>query len=132
MKKQRRYRQRIKKNWISIKTIFETKSKSSRVYFVDFQNRDFIDKKLNKLYREKKMSWTIKIIFFNFFVFVIWKTIYLSKQNLIKKSKIVINIREFNKIIELNNYFMFLQSNIINLINDYFYVNVINIIDFFH
>ena len=53
-----------KKNWILIKIIFETKSNSSRVYFIDFQNRDFIDKKFNKLYQERKMSWTTKIIFF--------------------------------------------------------------------
>ena len=39
-----------------MKIIFETKSKSLRVYFVEFQNRDFIDKKIDKLYNEKKMS----------------------------------------------------------------------------
>ena len=39
-----------------MKTIFETKSKSSRVYFVESQNRDFIDKKFDKLYNEKKMN----------------------------------------------------------------------------
>ena len=39
-----------------MKIIFEAKSKSSRVYFVKFQNRDFIDKKFDKLYNENKMS----------------------------------------------------------------------------
>ena len=115
-----------------MKTIFETKLKSSRVYLVDSQNRDFIDKKFNKLHREKKMSWTTKVTFFDFLVFVVWKIIYLSKQNSIKKSKVIINIREFNEIIESNDYFMFLQSNVINSINDCFYVNVINTIDFFY
>ena len=39
-----------------IKSIFEIKSKSSRVYFVEFQNRDFIDKNFNKFHNEKKIS----------------------------------------------------------------------------
>ena len=61
----------LKKNWISMKTIFETKSKSSRVYFVESQNRDFIDKKFDKLYNKKKMSWIIEITFFDISIFVV-------------------------------------------------------------
>ena len=44
----------LKKNWILIKTIFEIKSKLSRVYSIKFQNCNFIDKKFNKLHCEKK------------------------------------------------------------------------------
>ena len=121
-----------KKSWISMKIIFETKSKSSRVYFVESQNRDFIDKKFDKLHNEKKMSWIIETTFFDFSIFVVWKTIQMSKKNSIRKNKIVIDIRDFNKIIESNNYFMLFQTNVINVVNDCFYVNVINAIDFFH
>ena len=44
----------------------------------------------------------------------------------------IMNIRELNKIIELNIYFMFLQFDIINAITKFFYISTINAIDWFH
>ena len=44
----------------------------------------------------------------------------------------MINIRELNKITKSNDYLISLQSNVINSMNDCFYVNVINAIDFFY
>ena len=122
----------FEKNWMSIKIIFDIKSKSSRVYLVDSQNREFINQKFNKLQREKKMNWTKNATSYDFFVFVVWKIVHASNKNSIKKNKIVINIRDFNKMSKSNDYFMSLQSNIINFVNECSYVNVMNAIEFFH
>ena len=44
----------------------------------------------------------------------------------------IIDIKNLNKMSKSNDYFMSLQSNIINFVNECLYVNVKNAIDFFH
>ena len=122
----------FEKNWMSIKIIFDIKSESSRVYFVDSQDRKFINQKFNKLQREKKINWIRDATSYDFFVFVVWKIVHALNKNSIKKNKVVIDIRDFNKMSKSNDYFMSLQSNIINFVNERSYVNVMNAIEFFH
>ena len=122
----------FEKNWMSIKIIFDIKSKFSRVYLVDSQNREFINQKFNKLQREKKMNWIKDATSYDFFVFVVWRIIHASNKNSIKKDKIVIDIRDFNKMSESNDYFMSLQSDLISFVSECSYVNVMNAIEFFH
>ena len=49
-----------------------------------------------------------------------------------RKTKVVINIRKFNKIIEFDVYSMFLQSDIIFCIQECKYISLMNEIAFFH
>ena len=44
----------------------------------------------------------------------------------------MINIRDLNKFVISNNYSMLLQFNVTNAISDYFYINVMNVVEFFH
>ena len=117
---------------MSIKIISDIKSKFSRVYFVDSQDREFINQKFNKLQRKKKMNWIRDAISYDFFIFVVWRIVHATNKNSIKKDRIVIDIRDLNKMSESNDYFMSLQSNIINFVNECSYVNVMNAIEFFH
>ena len=101
------------------------------MYFVNSQNRKIINKKFDKLHEQNKLRWIIEIIFYDFSIFVVWRTIHTLKK-LICKNCVIINIRDFNKIIVSNDYLMFLQIDIINLMNDCFYISVINETSYFH
>ena len=122
----------LEKKCMFIDILSNAKSKFFKIYSIESQNRKFIDQEFDKLHVENKLRWIIEIILYDFSIFVIWRIIHLSSKNFVKKIKVVINIREFNKIIVSNDYFMFFQVDIINLVNDYFYVNVMNAIEFFH
>ena len=120
-----------KSKWMFIDTILDAKIESLKIYFVNLQNRKIINKKFDKLHEQDKLRWIIEIIFYDFSIFVVWRIIYISKKS-IRKSCVIINIRNLNKIIISNNYSMFLQIDIINLINDCLYISVINEINYFH
>ena len=46
-----------------------------------------------------------------------------------KKGKIIIDIKDLNKITKSNNYLLPLQSNIINSIFNYRYIFIVNVIN---
>ena len=64
---------------------------------------------------------------FSFSIFVIWRDILNEFKN-----KIVIDIRDFNKITVFDIYSMSLQSNIINAITDHSFIFIVNVVDWFH
>ena len=65
-------------------------------------------------------------------MFVIWRTIYHFERLSKRKKRLIINIKSLNKIIELNTYFMFLQTNIITFVIDCSYISIFNVINFFY
>ena len=77
----------FKKNWMFINIISNVKFDLFRVYSFDSQNKKFVNKKFDKFYVEKKFRWTTKPTFYKFSIFVIWKIIHFSNENLIKKTK---------------------------------------------
>ena len=121
-----------KKNWMSINTIFNAKSNSTRVFKLDKQNRDVIDKKFDELHKQNKMNWIIQFISYAYFCFVIWKTIYLLDKSSKRKNKIIIDIRNFNKIIQFDVYSMQFQFDLIFVVIECVYINIFDCISFFH
>ena len=115
-----------------INIISNVKFDSFRIYSFESQNKKFVNKKFDKLYVEKKLRWITKFIFYEFSIFVVWKIIHFSNENFIKKNKTVINIRNLNKFVISNDYSMSLQFDVTSVINDCFYVNVMNVAEFFH
>ena len=122
----------FEKDWMSIKTIPDIKPESPRVYPVGSQDREFIDQEFNKLQRKEKMNWTRDATSYGFSVFVVWKTVHASSKNSVKKNRVVIDIRDLNKMSESNDYPMSLQSDIISSVSGCPYVNVMNAAGFFH
>ena len=117
--------------WMSIDTIFDAKTESFKIYFVSSQDREIINKEFDKLHEQGKLRWIIEIILYDFSVFVVWRTIHTSEE-LIRKGRVIIDIRDFNKVIVSDDYSMFLQIDIINLINDCLYISVMNRASYFH
>ena len=114
--------------WMFIDFKSKTKSlKSIKIYLVDFKKRTIIDTIFDKMHVDDKMIWINQSTSFSFSMFVIWRDISNKSKN-----KIVINIRDFNKIIVFDIYSMSLQSDIINAIIDHSFIFIVNVVDWFH
>ena len=121
-----------KKEWMSMNIIFDAKSNSARVFKLNKQDRDIIDKKFDELHKQEKMSWITQFISYAYSCFVIWRTIYLFDKSSKRKSKIVVDIRDFNKIIQFDVYFMQLQFDLIFVVVECIYINIFDCTSFFH
>ena len=114
--------------WMSIDFKSKAKSlKSIKVYFVDSKKRTIIDIIFDKMHVDDKMIWINQSTSFNFSMFVIWRNIFNKFKN-----KVVIDIRNFNKITIFDIYSMSLQSNIINAIVDHSFIFIVNVVNWFH
>ena len=111
----------LKSNWE--KRIFD----KTKIYSLNKKNREFVDEIFDKLHESDRFSWTNESIFFSYFVFCVWKEI-----NDKKKNRSIVNIRDFNAIIQSNVYFLFLQFNIISVVIDCQYIIVLNCSTFFY
>ena len=66
-------------------------------------------------------------MFFKFFIFVVWKIVYINlNKKLIWKSKTIIDIRDLNAISITNLYSLLLQEDIIIKLQDCFYIIVVD------
>ena len=71
------------------------------------------------------------MIFFDYFVFVIWRTV-IKDEKSVKKKRTMMNIRELNKIIVSDVYFMSIQIDIIAVVADCKYISIIDAMRYFH
>ena len=76
---------------------------------------------------KKKLYWSTQSTSSSYSTFVVWRDIFSDRNN-----RIVIDIREFNEIIEFDSYWLSLYSEIIFVVIDYVYVFIINAIDWFY
>ena len=117
--------------WMSIELQFDAKIVFSKIYSIDQIDKDFIDQKFDKFQRQKKLKYITQFTLFSYSMFVIWRIIYKLNELSKRKNKIVINIRDLNKIIKRDIYLMSLQTNVIILIIDCFYISIFDAINFF-
>jgi hypothetical protein len=116
------------KKWISVTLKSEVKIETIKIYLMSSKERDLIDQTFNKLHEQNKMHWTTKSIVHDASIFVIWRQ--TSSDD--RKEKIVVDIRELNKIVKANSYSMSLQIDIISTIADSKFIFVINAAVFFY
>ena len=65
-------------------------------------------------------------------MFVIWRTIYFLERLFERKERVIVNIKNLNKIIELNTYFMSLQTDITTFVVDCSYISIFDVVNFFY
>jgi hypothetical protein len=118
----------LENEWMSITLKSEVKIKAIKMYSISFKERDLIDKIFNKLHEQFKMHRTTKSIVHDVSIFVIWRQTSSDE----KKERIVVDIREFNKIVEADSYFMSLQVDIISTIAESKFISMINAAAFFY
>ncbi len=121
-----------KKRWMRIKIISETNSETCRVYKLEIENQTIIDKKFDALHVLRKMKWAFEFISYAYSIFVIWTIIHLMKKSFTRRDKVMIDIRDLNKISKHDAYSMSLQLNILSKTQDCSYISIMNCITFFH
>ena len=70
-----------KKNWMIIFIIENAKSKTHKIYSLFFENKKLIDEKFDKFHAQNKMQWINAFTFYDFFCFVVWRTMHLSNKS---------------------------------------------------
>ena len=87
---------------------------SHHIYFLKLKSWALIDKKFDKLHDEGKMTWTNASMSFEFSVFIVWKTVFMSSEKVsTRKGWVMMNIQGLNKITINDTYLLPLQSDII-------------------
>jgi hypothetical protein len=118
--------------WMKIKTIFEANSDACRVYKFETENQIVIDKEFDVLHALSKMKWAFESILYVYSVFVVWTTTHLMRKSSTRREKVIVNIRDLNKIFEHDAYFMLLQSDILSKTQSCLYISIMNCTTFFH
>ena len=118
----------FKKKWMFINFKLNVISNSNKIYSLKFKNKTILNDIFDKLYTQKKFHWSIQSISFNYSTFVIWRNLFNEKR----KERVIIDICDFNDIIESNNYLLFLQLKIIIIIAKYDYIFIVNVVLWFH
>ncbi len=77
----------LKKNWMSITLVSETKISSARVYSLSTKDKKLINEIFDKLHKQYKLTWIKQSTLYDFSVFVVWRDI-----NEIQKEHVVVNI----------------------------------------
>ena len=87
------------------------------------------DQKFDRLHAQEKMSWIIEFTSYEYLVFVVWRTIEELNE---RKNRIIIDIRDLNKLAEKNSYSIYLQSNIISAVRECRFITTVDCASFFH
>ena len=119
----------FEKDWMSITLKLDARIDATKIYSLEFLDREFVDQEFNKLHDQDRMQFITQFTFFEWFVFVIWRTIEKIDE---KKERVVMNIRDLNKIIVTNFYSLSLQFDITSLVFECNYIIVVDVADFFH
>ena len=70
---------------ISLKFDWTNHLKINRIYSLEIKNRVLIDETFDKFHQQKEMKWIKNFIFFEYFVFVIWRIV-IKNEKSIKKN----------------------------------------------
>ena len=117
--------------FISLKSNWAKKIKTNRVYSLDFKNRVLVNEIFDKLHQEKKMQWSKNFTSFEYSVFVMWKIVFKNGTS-IRKNRVVIDIREFNDIIQIDAYPMPTQTKIIISVIECSHIFIMNAQKYFY
>ena len=101
--------------------------KSIKIYSIEFKKQKSINDIFNKIYVDDKIIQSTQFIVFNFSIFVVWREIFNNFKN-----KIVVDIKNLNKITKIDIYFMLLQTNIINVVTSYNYIFIVDVVNWFY
>jgi hypothetical protein len=116
-----------KNEWMFVTLKSDTRFKVVKIYSMSSKNKQLINEIFDKLHFQEEMHWIKKSIVHEVSIFVIWRM-----MNDEKKRRMMIDIRELNKITKSDFYSMSLQSDIISVVADFKFISIINATTFFY
>jgi hypothetical protein len=118
--------------WMKIKIVSETNFEACRMYKFEIENQAIIDKKFDALHVLSKMKWVLESISYAYSIFVMWIITHLMRKSLTRRDKVIVDIRDLNKISKHDAYSMSLQSNILSKTQRCSYISIMSCTTFFH
>ena len=123
---------RISSNeWMSIEIKSNVKIETTKMYSLNLADKKFVDETFDKLHAQKRMKYISQFTLHDYSIFAIWRIVFDFDDSK-RKKRVIVNIRDFNKIIFIDSYFMSLQANIIVVVVNYRFISIFNVVDFFH
>ena len=119
-------------DWMSITLLSEAKISSVKIYSVESKNKQLIDDMFDKLHEQDKMKYSKHSILHDYSIFVTWRTILRSDQKSVRKNRVIVNIKERNKITQTDSYSMSLQTNITSAVTECDFISVFDAAVFFY
>jgi hypothetical protein len=116
---------------IDLKSNWTDKIKINKIYFLESNEKVIMNEIFDNLHAKNKMKWFTNSTSFDYFVFVIYRTI-TKDDKFVRKERAMINIRELNAIIVSNAYFMSTQTEIIVTVAECQYIFVMNVLEYFY
>ena len=104
---------------------------SAKMYSLDSKEHEVVNKTFDKLHNQKYMTWAENHILSDYSVFIVWWDA-LINDKITKKEWVVVNLRDFNKIMKSDIYSILLQTNIIQAIAECSYIFILNAVSFFY
>lgn len=105
----------------------------TKVYPLSVKDKDIVDELFDDLHKKKKMKWSDRLSPFGFPVFVTWRNVYDSKiGQIIRKPRVVVDIRGLNKLAIPDSYPLPRQEDIINATKGAKYITVSDASLFFY
>ena len=113
--------------WMPIPLKPNAKSKPARVYPVGQRDKDVIDDTFDKLQAQGKLTWSNQPTPFSYPVFIVWRDTPAGR-----KGRVIVDIRELNKLTENDTYPLPLQAKVIALVQGHRYITTVDAVGWFH
>ena len=116
---------------MSIEIKSNVKIETTKMYSLNLVDRKLVDETFDKLHAQERMKYTSQFTSHDYSIFAIWRIVFDFDDSK-RKSRVIVNIRDLNKIILTDSYFMSLQANIIVVVIDCRFISIFDVVDFFH
>ena len=113
--------------WMPISIKPGASVKAARVYPLGQRDREVIDETFDKMHDQGKMEWSLQPTPFSFPCFVVWRNHPAGR-----KGRVVVDIRELNRIAEADTYPLPAQADIVGLVAGYEYISTVDAVGWFH
>lgn len=106
-----------------------------KVYPLSPEDKKLVDEKFDAMHEQGRMSWVDKPTPFGFPVFVVWRTVPTGSgadRRMVRKGRVVVDIRGLNKVTTTDAYPLPLQQDIIGALADCPFISTVDAASFFH
>lgn len=104
------------------------KPEQVKVYLIEQQDCEIIDKAFNTLQEQNRLEWTTSVTSFTYSCFVVWKTLSDNTQ----KGCVVIDIWALNKVTMSDAYSVLMQADILAVVQGFKYIFTVDCSSFFY
>ena len=104
---------------------------SAKMYLLSSKDCEIVNKTFDKLHNQEHMTWAENHTLSDYLIFIVWQDA-LIDDKITKKKQVIIDFKDFNKIMKSDIYSIFLQIDIIQVIIECSYIFILDAVSFFY